>query len=91
MSQSNHVIAQTREALKRLFPQPARQAAAIAVEVRWIWTAEALSSVASSASCYDGVENIRVASVIEPEGKLVHVERQVFFRDVMKLADDAAL
>jgi len=54
-----------------------RQTVAIVVGLRWMWTAEAVSSVASSASCYDCVEDIGVAAIVEPECKLVQVQRQI--------------
>ena len=53
--------------------------------------AEAVASGASSASCYDAHENIRVLPIVEPELKLVQVERQVGPADIVVGADHAAL
>ena len=48
--------------------------------------AEADASGPTSASCYDGVEDIRVVSTVEPERKFIEIKRQVF-----GVADNPAL
>jgi hypothetical protein len=58
--------------------------------IRWMTAAEAVSSAANSASGYDFVKNIRVVPIVEPERELVEVERQIFFRYVVEVADDPA-
>jgi site-specific DNA recombinase len=45
--------------------------------------AEAAASVANSASSKDGVEDIRVLAVVEPEGKLIQIQRQIFLAHVV--------
>lgn len=52
--------------------------------------AEAVSSAAYSASCYDTIENIRVLPIVEPEGKLVEVKWQILCRHLVIVADDAS-
>jgi SepF-like predicted cell division protein (DUF552 family) len=47
--------------------------------------------VASSASCYDRVENISVLAVVEPERKLVETERQILHGNLVIAADDSTL
>jgi len=46
--------------------------------------------VANSASCYDRIENIWILSVVEPERKLIQIQRQIFTAHVMIVADDSA-
>ena len=53
-------------------------------------SAEAAASVANSASCYDRIENIWILSVVEPERKLIQIQRQIFTAHVMIVADDSA-
>ena len=48
-------------------------------------------SVASSASCYDTSEQVRVFPVVVSEGELGEVERQVLLADLMVVTDYAAL
>jgi hypothetical protein len=57
---------------------------------RW-HPAEAASSAASSASCYDVAEHIRIVAVIMAELELRQVERQVLLADVVVRPNDAAL
>ena len=61
------------------------------LEVWRICPAEAGASGASSASCYNLVENVRVLPIVETEGKFVQVERQVLAADVVVSADHATL
>jgi hypothetical protein len=68
-----------------------RETANVTAAIRWLSAAEAVSRTASSASCYHFVENISIVAIVEQERKLVEIDRQVFFRDVMEVADDAAL
>jgi hypothetical protein len=58
-----------------------------------VWTrdAEASASSDASASCYGVEENVRVFPVVKAPLKLIQVERQVFFANVMKAAHDTAL
>jgi hypothetical protein len=53
--------------------------------------AEAAASAANSASSKDGVEDFRVLAVVEPEGKFIQVERQIFLAHVVVSAHNAAL
>ena len=53
--------------------------------------AEAAASVANSASSKDGVEDIRVLTIVEPEGKFVQIQRQIFLAHVVIGAHNAAL
>lgn len=50
-----------------------------------------MSSGATSASCYDGVKEIRVFPVVVPERKLGEVQRQVLLADLMIIPNDATL
>src|SRR5260370_42514702 len=61
------------------------------LEIWRICPAEDVASEASSASCYHLIEDVRVVPVIEAEGKLVQVERQIGFADVVVGADHATL
>src|SRR5207249_7451227 len=56
-----------------------------------ISAAEASGVSDASASCYGVPENILVLAVVEPEGKLVQVERQILPADVMERAHDSPL
>jgi hypothetical protein len=47
--------------------------------------------VANSASSKDGVEDIRVLAVVEPEGKFIQIQRQIFLAHVVVGAYNAAL
>ena len=47
--------------------------------------------MASSASCYDRPEDVRVLAFVVPERKLVQVQRQVVFADFVIGADHATL
>ncbi len=49
--------------------------------------AEAAASVANSESCYDRIENVRILSIVEPERKLIQMQRQIFLADVMVGSD----
>jgi hypothetical protein len=51
----------------------------------WL-AAEAVASVASSASCYDRVENIRVVPIVEPECKFIEIEWQIFLAKRLRAA-----
>jgi hypothetical protein len=53
--------------------------------------AEAVASEASSASCQDRLEDVRILTVVMPELELREIERQVFLAYVMERAHDAAL
>jgi len=54
-------------------------------------TAEAAPSEATSASCYDQVEYVRIRAIVKPELKLIQVEWQISFADFVIAAHDAAL
>jgi hypothetical protein len=56
-----------------------------------ICPAEAVASGASSASCYHCIEDVRVVAVVEAEGKLVQIQGQIGFADVVVGSDHAAL
>jgi hypothetical protein len=43
----------------------------------WL-AAEAVASVASSASCYDFIEDVGIVPVVESKRKLIQVQRQIF-------------
>src|SRR6202158_4423027 len=53
--------------------------------------AEAAPSVATSASCYDQIEYVRIFSVAKPELKFVQVQGQVCLADFVIAAHDTAL
>jgi len=53
--------------------------------------AEAAASVANSASCYDRIENVWILSIVEPERKLIQIQRKIFAADVMIVPDNPAL
>jgi hypothetical protein len=53
--------------------------------------AEAAPSVATSASCYDQIENVRILAIVKPELKLIQIQWQVGFADLVVAAHDAAL
>jgi hypothetical protein len=54
-------------------------------------TAEAVLSAATSASCYDQIENIRVLSIVKPELKFIQVQRQICLADFVVTPHDSAL
>jgi hypothetical protein len=62
---------------------------ALAALAFWTRDAKAPASSDASAPSYGAPENVRVIAVIEAEGKLVQVERQVFTAHVMVCTDDA--
>jgi hypothetical protein len=62
----------------------------IAAVACWL-AAEAVASVASSASCYDLVEDVRIVPVAESKRKLIQVQRQISLRHFVVVADDATL
>ena len=58
----------------------------------WSYTsAEAVASEATSASCYDSLENIRVVTIIMPERKLRKIKREIILADVVKRTHNSAL
>jgi hypothetical protein len=57
----------------------------------WPLDAEAAASVANSASCYDQIEDVGVLAVVETEGKLIEIQRQIILADVMVCANHATL
>ena len=52
--------------------------------------AEAAASVATSASCKDCLEDVRIVAIVVAELKLGQIQRQVGFADVVIGADDSA-
>jgi len=44
----------------------------------------------ASAACYRSIENVRIVAVIVAKFELSHVQRQIFFADLVIAADDAA-
>lgn len=59
-----------------LFAISAPLTAMLAAVACWL-AAEAVASVASSASCYDFIEYIRVIPVVESKRKLIQIQRQI--------------
>jgi hypothetical protein len=53
--------------------------------------AEAAPSVATSASCYDQIEDVRIFAIVKPELKFIQIQRQIGFADLVVAAHDAAL
>jgi hypothetical protein len=77
-----------RFAFFRAIPNSQQTAIAVALALA---VAEAAASVANSASSKDGIKNIRVLAIVEPEGKFVQIQRQVFLADVVVGAYNATL
>jgi hypothetical protein len=59
--------------------------------VCWLATAEAPASQVASASSYRCPENVGILAIVLAELKLIQIERQIFFADVMVGADNPAL
>jgi hypothetical protein len=55
------------------------------------WIAEAVASVANSATCYNSVKDVHVLTIVNSERKLIEVKRKVLFADVMIGAHNALL
>jgi hypothetical protein len=53
--------------------------------------AEAVASVCASAASYGGPEDVGVMAIIVAELEFGDIKRQIFFADLMKGADHAAL
>ena len=53
--------------------------------------AEAAPSVATSASCYDQIEDVGILSIVKPELKLIQIQRQIGLADIVIAAHDSAL
>jgi hypothetical protein len=63
----------------------------LAVWAFWTRDAEASASSDASASCYGRSEDVLVLAIVMAELKLIQVQRQVFFADVMIRTDHASL
>jgi hypothetical protein len=63
------------------------------VQARWRRSqiAETFASVRVSAPSYRFAENIGFVPIVEPELKLVQIQRQIFLADVMVCSDHAAI
>jgi hypothetical protein len=68
-----------------------RQDVGLVAVVRWMSAADAVSSAASSVSCYNSVENIRVLAIVESKRKLVEIKRKVLRADLVVVANDGTL
>ena len=53
--------------------------------------AEAAPSVATSASCYDQIEDVRILAIVKPELELVQVQRQIGLVGFVITTHDSAL
>jgi hypothetical protein len=53
--------------------------------------AEAVSSAATSASCYERSEHVRIFAMIMAERELCEIERQILRAYLMEVSDYAAL
>src|SRR5271167_2293131 len=89
---SSSVIRVEAILLVRLFFRaiPAPGTAMLAAVACWRLPAEAVASVASSASCYDVFEDIRILSIVKAERKFVQVQRQILLGHFVVVADDSA-